>query len=285
MDQPNSGIPQQPMQAAEQMQVMQGASAVPPTPAPTPQVVIQDQPVAPAAPGAVPTPTAPVSPQSQIFTAEDIENARRQEKEKLYKELERYRSQVKELQEKVKSWEEERQAQLRAAEEEERKRREAEMDVRQLLQEKEREWEQRFKQLEAEREAEKAALEKEKEFARLQSYIQQRAREERDANRIAPELIDLINGNSIEEVERSIEMLREKTNAILQSVAAQVPQTPGRGVSSAGYTPTGPLDNQPTDYVLTPEKIRSMSMHEYAKIRPYIFGNNAQSGQGKGLFG
>jgi|GEM_PF-5029840 len=258
----------------------QGTGIVPPTTAPRPQIVLQDQAVAPTAPV-----SGVASPPPGYFTAEDVEKARRQEKEKLYRDIERYRAQVSELQDKIKAWEEEREALKRAEEEAARRKREEEMELRQLLQETNKEWEQRFAQLQAEREAERAALEKEKEFARLQSYIQKRAREERDANRIAPELIDLINGNTVDEVEASIEQLRQKTEAILQNVAAQVPQAPARGVSPAGYTPTGPMENQPTTYTLTPEEIRSMSMADYAKIRPHIFGKNTQSGLGKGLFG
>lgn len=54
------------------------------------------------------------------------------------------------------------------------------------------------------------------ERSEIGAYIQRRAAEVQDE--VAPELLDYIGGNSIEEVERSITAAREKTASILEGV-------------------------------------------------------------------
>jgi len=252
---------------------------VPPAPQPEPVT----QPPAPPAP-----------PAGTYFTPEQVEAFRRQERDKLYPELAKRDELLKQLQEQVDSLAREREEILRqeeerrkAEEEAARKAREDEMSARQLVEEQRAEFERRFAELEAQRAAERAALEKEKEFAALQAYIQRRVREESEAQTIAPELIDLVTGNSQEEVEASIERLREKTRAIVENMQAaasqMVPPAPPRGVSPSGYAATGPMEMHSENRVVTPEEIKAMSMQEYAEFRQKI--GLANSSQGHGLFG
>ncbi|GAA2322361.1 hypothetical protein GCM10010149_89420 [Nonomuraea roseoviolacea subsp. roseoviolacea] len=250
-----------------------------------------------------PVPQAPqpvVQPQTipageQYFTADQVEKFRQQERDKLYGELQKRDELLNQLKGQVDSFAQEREeyarleAERKAAEEAAaRKAAEDEMSARQLVEQQRAEFEQRFALMEQERAAERAALEKEKEFAALQAYIQRRVREESEAQTIAPELIDLVTGNSSDEVEASILRLKEKTNAIvnsMQAAAAQVaPPVPPRGVSPSGYAPTGPMDMHSEQRTVTPEEIRHMSMAEYAKFRQQV-GIGGQSNNGQGLFG
>jgi len=229
---------------------------------------------------------APQPTTGRLFTEEDVERFRRQERDKYYRELERYKSEVSELSKKLAAWEEEREKARREAEEAARRAAEKEMSAKELIEARQREWEERFRKLEQEREAERAALEKERRFAALQAYIQRRAREEQLNETVAPELIPLITGNSEDEVEECIQRLRQATESITQNVQAamanQTPPAPPRGVSPAGYTATGPMDDS-AQQQLTPEAIKNMSMAEYAKIRP-LLGLDAQP-RNRGLFG
>ncbi|MEV4576036.1 hypothetical protein AB0K16_22600 [Nonomuraea jabiensis] len=253
-----------------------GSGEVPPTNTPAPSLEV---PPAPAPqPLSQPVPQAPTQdPNVRYFTADEVERFRAQERDKLYPQLQQ-------LQERVSSFEAERetarqaeQERIRAEEDAARQAREEEMSVRQLLEEREREWETRF-----------AALEKERLFNELQAYIQRRVREESDGQTIAPELLDLVNGSSPEEVEASIARLREKTSAIvsnMQAAASQMaaPPAPPRGVTPAGYAATGPMDMHSERRDVTPEEIRQMSWDDYKEFRKNFGFGKASVGQG--IFG
>ena len=115
------------------------------------------------------------------------------------------------------------------------------------------------------------------------NYRQQRIEQERDT--IVPQLIDLVNGNTKEEIEQSIETLKAKSSAIMQDVQQTVlsarQQMPGARVTAPA---SGPLDNDSEQQLSTPDSIRDMSMADYAKQRAKLLGN-AASNRGQGLFG
>jgi hypothetical protein len=142
-----------------------------------------------------------------------------------------------------------------------------EQELRQEFSEREARWEQRLAQIEADREQERVLLEKDRAFAQLQAYIQRRVNEE--AENIAPELVDLISGNSPEEVEASITRMRDKTAAILNGVSeAQVAlASQMRGVSPTGFGANGPLEQQTGTKTYTAEEIAAMPMLSYLDHR------------------
>ena len=133
----------------------------------------------------------------RMFTKDEVEAIRRQEKDKLY-------DRINKLQEQVEVFNHERDEQKRLAEEisakeadERRQREEAEMSAKELLLKKEdefqqrintaqEEWEQKFSALQSEAEAQKALLEQERRFQELESYKSRRISEEQD--NIMPEL-------------------------------------------------------------------------------------------------
>lgn len=235
-------------------------------------------------------PTTPVA--GPFYTAADIERARQEEKDKLYDRLSKQGTKLNTLEQQITEWQTERQtaaetqaAAQREAEEAQRKKAEEEMDLRALLTTKEQEWTARMDTMQREREQERALLEKDRQFAQLQGYIQKRIGDERE--NIAPELIDLVTGNTTEEVEASITRMREKTASILQGVnSAQVEiASQQRGVSTTGYGGAdGPLDQHMGSKTYTPEDLASMPMSEYAKLRGALLGSKA-TGNGSGLFG
>ena len=115
------------------------------------------------------------------------------------------------------------------------------------------------------------------------NYRQMRIEQERDS--IVPQLIDLVNGNSEEEIEQSIESLKDKSAGIMQDVQQTVlsarQQMPGARITAPA---SGPLDNDSEQPIGTPDSIRDMSMADYAKNRAKLLGN-AASNRGQGLFG
>lgn len=219
------------------------------------------------------------------FTADDLQKARSEEKDKVYGRLNEFAEQNKALQSQIQTLLDDQSSRKaaedearRAAEEAARKAAEAEMSTQDLLAQKERElaerinqtqseWEQKFQQMQTEREQERALLEKEKQFATLTAYTQQRIAAEQDA--IAPELLDFVGGNSQDEIDASINRVKEKSAAILsamQEAAAQQRQQQ-RGVSPTAGS-AGPLEMFSTGQrQYSAQDISSMTIQEYAKFR------------------
>ena len=226
---------------------------------------------------------------SSIFTAEDIAKARAQEKEKLYPQVEKLKEELTLL----KQREAEREAE-EAKRREERKKREAEaakkkkeeeeaqLEVRQLLQKKEEEWQAQLEAERQEREKAFALLEQERRFQALMNYRSMRLEQERD--NIIPELIDMIQGNSEDEIEQSISALKDKSAKIFDSVAQAGVQSRKDMVGARVTVPaSGPLDNDSEQRSYSPNDISNMSMADYAKNRTKLLGSGNNSGQG--LFG
>lgn len=235
--------------------------------------------------------------QEKVFTSEEVEKIRKQEKDKLYKKLEDSESRLKELSEQVNVLDRERdEARKRADElaqqEREilRQREEAEMSAKELLLKKEQEfnqrisqaeqeWQGRLSEIEKQRQAQEALLEKERYHQHLQTYRTRRVAEESD--NIIPELADLISGSTEEEIEASIDILRERSQAIVASIQQATQATQGR-LRGAPVTapPVGPLDNQMEQQTLTAEDIRNMPMDKYIQMRDRLL-NASRSQRGR----
>lgn len=224
---------------------------------------------------------APLQPESRVFTLEEVNEIRRTEKDKLYPELARLREEMNA----IKSAKEEEQARLeaerQAAEDEARRKAEEEMEVRELLKIKEQEWQAQLEQERLEREKFQAMLEQERRFAELQQYRSKRVEEERDT--ILPELIDLIRGDTPDQIEESIAGLRARSERILDSMQ-QAADVARRDMAGARVTapPSDPLDTYSDSRTFTPDQIRDMSIEEFAKHRQSLLGSGQTS---SGLFG
>lgn len=231
-----------------------------------------------------------VAQTSSQFSAEDIAKARAQEKAKLYPQVEKLQEELSVLKrdkEEREAKEAERRAarQVREAEAaaEKKKQEEAELGFKELLSKKEQEFNAQLEQERAEREKAFALLEREREFQELQQYRQARLEQERD--NIIPELIDLISGNSQDEIEMSVASLKERSSRIFESVAQVGQQARKEMVGTRTTLPaSGPLDNDSEQRSFTPEAIAQMSASEYAKNRAKLLGS-AGTNRGQGLFG
>lgn len=220
---------------------------------------------------------------SKTFTAEDIEKARKEEKDKLYNRLSTMEEELKAMKAEREAREKAQKEAEKQAAEEAKKKAQEEMSAKELLAQKEQEWEQRFQSLQQDRERDRAILEQERQFTALMDYRANRMAEE--AENILPELIDLVAGNSQEEIEASIARLRERTEKIVGNVQAAQQQArremPGTKVTAP---PTGPVENQPGYETLSADDIRGMDMATYAKRREQLLGAASQN-RNKGLFG
>jgi DNA repair exonuclease SbcCD ATPase subunit len=239
-------------------------------------------------------PTPEVKQEQRIFTEDEVHKIRQQEKDKMYKRLEDSDGRVKAMEEQLNLLSAEREKAIKEAEERARKesdllrqREIEELSAKELLAKREdefnqrinqveEEWSKKFSELDAQRQAQDALLEKERYLQQLESYRQRRLQAEED--NIIPELRDLISGNTEEEIENSIAVLRERSNAIIESIqrASQPTRPKGAPVTAP---PTGPLENQQEYQTLTADDIRNMPMDQYVKMRDRLLNARPQRGR------
>ena len=217
------------------------------------------------------------------YSDEDLARARAQEKEKLYPEIERLKDELAAIKKAKDEEEAEKARAIAEAEEAARRKAEEEMDVRTLLEQKQAEFEAQLEAERKEREKAFALLEQERQFQELQAYRQQRIAQESES--IIPELLDLVEGSTPEEIESSIAGLKERSSRILES-AQQAMQAARRDMAGARVTApaAGPMDTNSDNQSFTAEQISSMSFNDYVKHRSKLLGQAAAS-RSSGLFG
>jgi flagellar biosynthesis GTPase FlhF len=256
--------------------------------------------------------TDPQDPNApQTFTAEElaaqveqarreaIEKARTEERDKLYSQIrgsdDRFKAmqaEVEELRKAEANRQKDAEKAAQAAERAKQKAAEAELSAKELVEKRNQEWEQKLATMQQEQadrlaeiarqqEVQQALWAKEKEMADLQLYIRDRVAAEQE--NIAPELLDIIDGDSREAVDASIEVMKNKTAAIVAGI--QQAQTafragmPGVAPSGGATALTPGIDTGGKE--LSAEDIKGMSMQDFRALRGRM---NMPSGSGQGLF-
>jgi len=255
-------------------------------------------PIQPEATPSTQTPTGPPSADGKTYTQEELNallaKVRKEEKDKLYPELESYKTQLSQFQTTLDTIDQERKDREAAldkakkdAEAAEKARLEAEMDAKTLIESKLREtndtWETRFNELNAERDKERAAAAKERAYNELVDYRNSRLTELADD--IAPQFHGFIAGNSREEIDAAIVRAQEATQSIFEQVQQAQQTPPPRGVSPTGYSAFGPLEGVLGQKTLTAADFENMSMAEYEEYRQKSGLAGRQAASQRGLFG
>jgi DNA repair exonuclease SbcCD ATPase subunit len=204
------------------------------------------------------------------WTDEDIANARREEKDKLYPTIQQLQDQMKTFQEREQERQAELERQAQEAEEARRAKEESEMDLRQLLERRDQEHREALEAIQKRYEADRAVFEREQELAAVENYRIARLDQERE--NILPELRKFVQGSTPEEIDASIEQLKADTMSVFQNLAeAEGRMTPAPFQQQRGAAPTappiGPLEQQQQYQSLTPEDIRTMDMETYKRHR------------------
>jgi hypothetical protein len=222
-----------------------------------------------------------LSAELQAIIDQRVEAVRKEEKDKLYPELERLGNTVKELTE-------ERETRL-AAEEEARaeaerlaeEARQSELTVQQRMEERDLQWEERFTQMQQERDREAALRQREGEVAALIRHRDLAISNNQD--RIEPRLIPYIRGNTPEEIDQAVAQAIKDTDEIqadfLEATGQQRRQVIAP-VSGMPATPVADLLANPGDrqVTLTPDDIRNMPMDDYMANRQQILEAARQRG-------
>jgi hypothetical protein len=204
------------------------------------------------------------------WTDEDIEAARKQEKDKLYGRIEDVQTQLKTLQSEREAEAAERQRLADEAAEARRTREEAEMETRDLLTKRESEWRDEISKLNARYDADREVFQKERQLQEAELYRRDRIAQE--ANDILPELRDFIQGSTPDEIDQSIEMMKARTASVVANfVAVEPPQVPFQPRGAAPTAPpVGPMEQLPSYESLTPEDIKGMDMDTYKRYRSQL---------------
>lgn len=239
-------------------------------------------------------PNNQVTSTGKIFSETDVENIRKQEKDKMYKRLEEADARAKAMEEQLNILAKDREEAIKKAqdtaraEEEIRKQREfEELTSKQLLAKTEdefnvkiknidSEWQARFAAIEEDRKSQQALLDKERELRDLEAYRQRKLHEEQE--NIIPELIDLVSGNTPDEVDASVEILRQRSAAIIQSVQQSTQPRQIKGVSVTSPS-SGPMENQQEYQTLNSDDIRNMTMDQYVKMRDRLLSSRSNKGR------
>jgi len=217
--------------------------------------------------------------EQKTYTEDDIKRVREQEKNKLYDTIESLKGEVTLL---AKDREErlaESDRLRKDAEEEARKKAEAELGTRELLDLRQKEWETQLAEVKSENARNLALVERERQYAALTEYRNNRVHEEQD--NIIPELVDLISGNTPDEIEQSIAGLRDRSSKILDSAQSAL-QNARREMVGTKTTLPPTMENNSDQQQFTAEQIAAMSVTEYAKVRDRL---GMGRGADKGIFG
>ena len=235
-----------------------------------------------------PTVTEDAPTQTQKFyTEEDLAKVRTQEKDKLYPVVEQLKSEVaalkKDKDEKAARKAAESEAKAAEKAEKDKAKMIADLDAKDLIKLTTDELREQLERERSERERAFALLEQERTYAELQNYKQNLIEQERE--NIIPELVDLVAGNTPDEVSASLESLKARSAKILESAQAamQNARKEMRG-TSATLPAAGPLETNMDSRQFTAQDIAAMSMNDYAKVRDKLM-SDAARGKSRGLLG
>ena len=238
----------------------QGASEFPTAVPQAPQQQVPGvDPAQQQAPGQVP---------QGFFTAEDIERVRSEEKTKLYDRIEGMSSELTSLREAREAEAAEQERIRQEAEEARRREEESTMEVRDLLQRREAEWAEQLEAVRQDAEQARAIAEQERRLSEINDYKRQAI--DQNAEYIMPQLRDLIRGNTVEQIDASIQEMRDRTSAIMADVreASVTPAPPApRGIAPTGAPPVGPMEQASSYENLTAEDISNLTPEQYAQHR------------------
>lgn len=252
-------------------------------------MTVPDMTAAVTIPAPPPQPAVPATgangTNGDFFTRDQVDEllnkARQQEKDKLYGRFESQGTEINELREQLTGFKAERdaiekakaeaEAAQKAAEEKAAKdKAEAEMTAKQYADERSNELMNQLEAMRTEREQERALFAREREFNELMAYRQQVMAAASDD--IAPELIDFVTGNTREEIDASVDLLKGKTQQIIDNMlAAQAGNTPPRPVAPTGRPNTDPFGGDATK-TYSVDELKNMPLNEYAAIRTQLLG-------------
>jgi hypothetical protein len=216
---------------------------------------------------------------TRFYTQEELEAARKQEKDKLYGRIEEMSTTLRTLQEERQAEAAERQRLADEAEAARRATEEQEMDLRTLMEQREAALRNELTTLNERYEMDRAVFERERLLQ--EAYAYRVARIEQEQEYILPELRDLIGGDTPEAVDASIEEMKMRSEAIFNNMAAAAQPQPFRGAAMPSVPPVGPMEQVPQLETLTAQDIQGMDMTTYKKYRERLLQSASRQQRGR----
>lgn len=234
----------------------------------------------------------------RTFSAEDLQRARKEEKDKLYTELTSLKDQFASAQKTLAELQREREEAAAEAKRVQKEKddaleaqRKAELTAQERLEEQLKNtndtWQEQFNKLQAERDQERAFAEKERAYNELVDYRNSCLAAAADAKEIAPQFHDFIVGETKEQIDAAIVRAKAATASIAQETSqllSKAQQQP-RGVSPTGYSAFGPMEGVLGQKTYTPEDINKMTMAEYAEFRQKTGIASSEVARSRGILG
>jgi DNA repair exonuclease SbcCD ATPase subunit len=225
-------------------------------------------------------------------------NARKQEKDKLYSEIEALKSQFASTDKTLSEIQEQRvreAAEIARIQQEKDDaldaKRKAELSAKEWAEEQLKAtndtWEERFNKLQTERDNERAFAEKERAYNELVDYRNTQLAAAAEAKEIAPQFHNFITGDTKAQIDAAIEQAKLATASIAQELAqaAQQRAQQPRGVAPTGYGSFGPMEGQLGQKTYTAADINNMTMAEYSEFRQKSGLASGEAQRSRGLFG
>lgn len=209
-----------------------------------------------------------------------LARVRQEEKDKLYSRVEKLQGDLRTLTDERQSRLKEQQDAADALAKKAKDKVEEEMDLRKLLATKEQEWESRLENERQERLRSEALRDQEIRYSQLSEYRAQKIQEHGDD--IMPELVDMVTGDSEEEIDQSIAQMIQKSARIVEQTRNVFGEARRQapGVSTAGSPPSGAMEINPENKQFSAQDIAGMSMKEFAKHRTKLFGQARANNRG-----
>lgn len=202
--------------------------------------------------------------QPQVVIPEEFLQAARQQEEQ----LQTVTSQLQELRQAREEELAERQRLADEADAARKEKEEAEMDLRALMEKRDADFQAQLEERDRRYEADRAVFDQERRLTEVNEY--RRARIDQEAEYIDPNLRDMVGGSSVEEVDQSIEFIKEKSAVIAASYAAAQQQPFRSGTVMPSVPPVGPMEQLPSYEQLTPEDIKGMDIDTYKRYRTQL---------------
>lgn len=227
-----------------------------------PPVLTLDEPAA-EPPAPAPTNAPRRARRTENPTWEDVEAARKEERDKLFERLNKTEATAKELKEAADKAAKEAAAKAKAEAKAQADLEKKEMDAIQRIELMEREFQAKLEEERKAREMAEALFQKEQELSRLNAYMNSRVAELGDE--IMPELREFIGGNSQEEIDASIDRAVTKT----QQIMGQFQQAVGQyrsgqpTVRAGGQPPVEGVGSPAGQRQYTLDDLQNMSMEDY----------------------
>lgn len=227
-----------------------------------------------------------LSPEMQALLDTERERVRKEEKDKLYPEMQGLQAQVKTLSDAEEARQTELAAQQQAAAEADRLRQEAEMTNLERMQKIADDSAAALRAAQEETERERILRTREMELSQIREYRAGRLAQE--ADNIMPQFADFVRGNTREEIEASIEDVKGRTAAIVADVQQTTQgqrQQLTMPVSGAPSVDPGTLIGAEQQRTYTNEELRAMTNDDYEKIRPQLMQAASHAVAERGIYG